>query len=187
MWDTRRCLKQNNIMDANERGEVRDMIHGILSGWEAATIARDDLINVNLEGIKEHLSRLNGSVAKHEEKINGNLPHTIANCAQKETIEELKLAITGDKAIKREKDREKAHKHSDIVRWIMIIGIAVSIYFGWKSNNKTDIVEKRIENLGVPIVTRNGELMVLPDSTGIQFFPNDTVRYMIIKDKGVRP
>jgi len=87
-------------MTQKDRTEIREMIHGILSGWEAATVAREEVTNVALKNIGEHLGRLNGSVAKHEEKINGNLPHTVANCAQKETIQEIRDNMISGKAVR---------------------------------------------------------------------------------------
>jgi hypothetical protein len=65
-----------------------------------------------------------------------------------------------------------------------IAGIALSIYLGFKGNEKTDLVNKRVDEMGVPIVTNSrGELMALPDSTRIKFFPNDSIIYILHKMK----
>jgi hypothetical protein len=120
-------------MEAQERSEIREMIHGILSGWEANTIARDDLTNERLKNIADHLGRLNGSVAKHEEKINGNLPHTIANCAQKDTIQEIRdKMITNDSNIKfEEKKSSKIMAKMSVL--IAIMAVIVSSFIGIQS------------------------------------------------------
>ena len=59
-------------MEAEERTEVRNIIHDILEGWqeatvqrEKATIARENLIHQSLNSIDTHLQKLNGSVAEH--------------------------------------------------------------------------------------------------------------------------
>jgi hypothetical protein len=88
-------------MDAQERTEVRNMIHDILAGWHAETVAREELINLSLVNIKDHLGRINGSVAKHEKMINENLPHTTANCAQKATIQEIRDNMISTTAVKK--------------------------------------------------------------------------------------
>jgi hypothetical protein len=87
-------------MTKQDRSEVREMIHDILSGWQAATIAREDVTNEALKNINDHLGRINGSVGRHEQKINDNLPHTIANCAQKTTIEEIRDNMISGKAVR---------------------------------------------------------------------------------------
>jgi hypothetical protein len=87
-------------MTAKDRSEIREMIHGILSGWEAATVAREEVTNVSLKGIEDHLGRINGTVGKHEKTINDNLPHTIANCAQKDTIQEIRDSMISAKAVR---------------------------------------------------------------------------------------
>lgn len=56
-------------MDIEERSEVRDMIHGILDGWQEATVQRENLIHKSLNSIDKHLAKLNGSVAEHTQEI----------------------------------------------------------------------------------------------------------------------
>lgn len=77
-------------MDSTERTEVREMIHDVLSGWHAETVAREEVTNMLLKNINDHLGRINGSVARHEKIIIDNLPHTIANCPQNEKIQEIR-------------------------------------------------------------------------------------------------
>jgi hypothetical protein len=89
------------MMEKGDRDEVREMLHDILAGWQAATIAREDVTNEALKNINDHLGRINGSVGRHETIIVENLPHTIAKCAQKETIQEVRDNMITNKAIKR--------------------------------------------------------------------------------------
>jgi hypothetical protein len=174
-------------MDAQERSEVREMIHGVLSGWEAATIAREDLINANLEGIKDHLKRLNGSVSKHEQLISDNLPHTIAKCSQTETIEKLKEALVSDEAVERErKDRESrdtiaknlaaSRKQNKWYVILTIIGFFIVIGLAVWNHKTTQDVHNGVKNLGSPVVTDSrGEMIPIPPGYKIMFVPFDSV------------
>lgn len=85
-------------MDATERTEVREMIHDVLSGWQAATVAQNDITNTSLKEIKDHLKELNGKVAKHQQIITENLPHNVSHCTQSENIEALKKAVVAKQA-----------------------------------------------------------------------------------------
>ena len=164
-------------METQERQEVREMIHGVLSGWEAATIAREELLNVNLTGIKEHLVKLNGSVAKHEGIINGNLPHTIVNCAQKDIIQEIRDTILKDKdRVKTAKElrAEKRLEWQKLIQTFMFIvaaaGLILTAYFGWYNNKNQSKIEDSVKKeirmqKGVSKVTRGG--YVLYNNQGI--------------------
>lgn len=88
-------------MTKEERTEIREMIHGMLSGWEANTISREEITNVRLGEISEHLKRINGSVAKHEKIISENLPHNITHCPQAERIKTLEENQITEKAVKK--------------------------------------------------------------------------------------
>lgn len=152
-------------METQERQEVREMIHGVLSGWEAATIAREELLNVNLTGIKEHLVKLNGSVAKHENIINGNLPHTIVNCAQKDIIQEIRDTILKDKDRVKTAQEIKAEKRTVVAMWIkalsfliLALGFAFTVYLNFTNGKDVkDTVKREIRmQEGVSKVTRDG-------------------------------
>jgi len=88
-------------MTQKDRTEIRDMIHDILSGWQAGTISREEVTNVSLKNIDGHLARLNGSVIEHSKLINENLPHSIAHCLQAKDIETLKENMVTEKAVKK--------------------------------------------------------------------------------------
>lgn len=87
-------------MEAHEYEQVRNMIHDTLRGWHAETVAREDVTNAYLKNINEHLSRLNGSVAKHEKDLYSP-DHVLAQCSQAETIKELRDNMITANAIKK--------------------------------------------------------------------------------------
>jgi len=84
-------------MNKQARDEVREMLHDILSGYQALNISNADVINNSLVKIENHLSKINGTVAEHTRIIISNLPHTIAHCPQVEDIEELKKNMVSSK------------------------------------------------------------------------------------------
>ena len=86
-------------METGERAEVRDMIHGILAGWNARTEAYMVTTNASLNEVNKHFENLNGSVARHEKIINQNIPHTIAQCPQVDNIKELRDNMVSTKTM----------------------------------------------------------------------------------------
>lgn len=85
-------------MDAQERGEVREMIHGVLEGWQQATIERENLIHASLNSIDKRLDKINGTVAKNvmdieELRIKG-FRHVI-DCPAMPKIEKIEQEIIG--------------------------------------------------------------------------------------------
>lgn len=89
---------QEQIMEASE---IRAMIHDVLSGWHAETVAREEITNMSLKNIDEHFARLNGSVARHEKILGEIYPQTPSNCPQNETIDDInKYMIRLDANIK---------------------------------------------------------------------------------------
>lgn len=113
---------------------------------------------------------------------------------KQQIAEELKLRIKKEK-----EDREfvledlKAKRGKDSwqrVIWVVMAVIAIvslwgGLYFGFTSLNKGQAtIESKVENQGIPFVTNSrGEILALPDSTKIMFFPNDSLKYIIKKDK----
>jgi hypothetical protein len=76
-------------LESKDREEVRTMLHDMLAGWQATTVAQNDITNLTLREIKDHLKTLNGKVAEHEKAINVHLPHTIQHCPQSLIIKSL--------------------------------------------------------------------------------------------------
>ena len=119
-------------MTQTDRTEVREMIHGILSGWHAATTAQNDMTNQSLERIEKHLVKLNGSVAEHERVILENLPHSIDHCPQAPVIKEIRDAVLEDKGS--EKNKEVTWGRAAI--FVGIIGTIIVIWQGYTSLQK---------------------------------------------------
>ena len=106
-------------MTQKDRGEVREMIHDVLSGWEANTVAREEITNMALIRIDKHLEKLNGTVERHENTITANLPHNISHCPQAETIQVLKANMISEKAVKK-----------TIYTSVVILGTLIGIIWG---------------------------------------------------------
>ncbi|TSA51970.1 MAG: hypothetical protein D4R45_07720 [Planctomycetaceae bacterium] len=119
-------------MDKEERGEVREMIHGILSGWQAQTVAREELTNVHLSGIRDHLERLNGSVKNNADDIEDN----------KEEIDCLKLKIAVDKEIK--KRWWQKYKHT-LELLAVLAAFLTLFYMNWSDNHLSKKIERKTE------------------------------------------
>ncbi len=86
-------------MDSTDRAETRQMIIDLLEPYHRDVMYQARLTNVSLNQIDSHLSKLNGSVSKHEKLINDNLPHTVANCAQKDILQRINDRMISKKTI----------------------------------------------------------------------------------------
>ena len=98
-------------MTQKDRSEVREMLHGILAGYQAMNESAIVVTNVKLENIDNSLSEgmggvhkrldvLNGKVAEHEKTINIHLPHSVARCAQNGTIQAIRDNMITAKAVR---------------------------------------------------------------------------------------
>ena len=150
-------------MTQKERNEVREMITITLSGWQEATVQRENLIHQSLNKIDEHLEKLNGSVSEHEKIINQNIPHTIAQCPQAKIIDELKewqaeqdgvetaeqsfmkRSQIADELKKTEKRDMYQFRFNIITAFLTITAILVTIYFSSKSTRIGKSVEQKAE------------------------------------------
>jgi hypothetical protein len=143
-------------MTKEERTEIREMIHGMLSGWEANTISREEITNVRLGEISEHLKRINGSVAKHEKIINDNLPHNITHCPQAEKIAELDRNMISDKSVKK-----------TLYTGIAIISTVVAIIWGisevfFSPRQEIQSLKKQVDMINTPVQMRDGSYVLYP-------------------------
>jgi hypothetical protein len=166
-------------MTPTDRTEVREMIHGILSGWQAGTTAQNDITNAGLKDIKDHLAKLNGSVLEHAKIIAANLPHTISHCPQTETIKEIRDKVVTINAVEKSNDINWG-------RWVQIIGIAITlimVYFGYRNLVAKDKeILTRQDELGKPFITNSrGEPLAFKDTTRIYYWPLDSSYMFIIK------
>ena len=86
-------------MTQNDRTEVREMIETTLGGWHSETVIREVTTNKSLDKIEKHLEGINSKVQKHQTVIDQNLPHTVTNCVQADTIQEIRDNMISRKAI----------------------------------------------------------------------------------------
>ena len=127
------------------------------------------------------------------ENIDGSLKSL--NIKYDDTI---KVATQARDAVDRFKKEEKTYEQGrndvrimhekNISRWIQIIGLCVAIgmlYLGYKNlMHKNDEIGVNVKKQGMPFVTdKRGNILALPDSSQIRWFPNDSVQYTIIKNK----
>ena len=86
-------------MTQQDRTEVREMIETTLGGWHSETVIREVTTNKALDKIEKHLGGINSKVQKHQTVLDQNLPHTVANCVQADTIQEIRDNMISRKAI----------------------------------------------------------------------------------------
>jgi hypothetical protein len=60
-------------MTAEDKREIREMIVDCMTGIHARTEAKFDIIDNKLDGINNHLEKLNGKVVHHEKQLNDQL------------------------------------------------------------------------------------------------------------------
>jgi hypothetical protein len=136
--------------------------------------AQFDIIHDNLDAIKTQTTKTNGTVTRHEQIINANIPHTILNCPQSATIKLLENTLISEEAVekarKETEDRAaiatnleiitKGDKRNHIisnwqkVMWVLMlistIGIGLwGIYIGGK---RTDKIETTVKDAGTPVI-----------------------------------
>jgi len=86
-------------MNKEQRDQVREMLHDILSGYHVKVDAQNTVTNAALKAMNIHFTKLNGAVAENRKIIDANLPHTIVQCPQASTIEKLRDNMVSRKAI----------------------------------------------------------------------------------------
>ena len=79
----------------------KELINEKFTGLTTLMNAQFSAMNTTLEGINDHLVKLNGKVAEHEKIINTHLPHKINDCVQSETIQEIRDSMVSSNAIKK--------------------------------------------------------------------------------------
>lgn len=113
-------------MDLNDLKPVLDL----MTLQEERFVKKIDEVHEDVIDTRNELRKLNGTVRTHQTIIDKNLPHTIAQCSQASTIDEIKKAVVGEDAIKGYKKRVKDDKHSMNIMKIMLTGIIISAIIG---------------------------------------------------------
>jgi len=93
----------------------------------------------------------------------------------KEGESNAEVKATRDAQIKAQTKRDNAYKTFSILALTLtIIGLAVTILLSQKNNAKTEDTNKRVENLGSPVVTNpRGEVVSLPKGYELKMWPKD--------------
>lgn len=105
-------------MTKTDRAEVREMLHDILAGHQAKYESAINITNASLRDINTHLIKINGKVNEHDLIIIKNLPHTMTNCVQSETIREIKDNMISAMAVRKA-----------IYKGIILTGTVVTIIY----------------------------------------------------------
>lgn len=165
-------------MDHDQRNEVREMLTDIMAGSVQKIEGQYRVIQSQLASIEIQTTKTNGRVSTLEEKVENVekdlLTHPI-KCDQVHEIKKIKEDLEEYRFFK---------KYPKIALGIVIVA-ALILWLGFKQlNNKTDAIITSQEEKGVPFVrSSRGEIILLPDSSQIGFFPYDSLTYMITRVK----
>jgi hypothetical protein len=151
--------------------DYRLYLESEFKGLHSLMNAQFDIVHDKLEEIDTRLAKLNGSVAKHEQIINTNLPHNVLNCPQADKIEHIEKVLIGEEAIDKQYKKDKEERHAVRVRTLMAVGIAVTIIISLFSffSNKTRVTELKteVDMINTPVRTRGGTIMWYPSGVVI--------------------
>lgn len=153
-----------------------------------SVVYRLEAVVDDLPKIKEDIQTIKDHIKDSNENFNV-LIKEITSVGQ--NFQNFKTKIETENNEKEKTESKNIFKSRD--NWykiLTIIGLGVAIYFGFRNNSKQDKVintteqtESKVNNLGVPLVTRNGKILALPDSTRIIFFANDSLKYTIKREE----
>ena len=158
-------------MNHEDRNEVREMLTDILSGSVQKIDGQYRVIQSQLSAIEIQTTKTNGRVTELESQVTqiekDILTHP-ANCNQIDEIKEIRRDLEEYRMLK---------KYPKVGIGIIIVA-ALLAWYGFRQLND------KFDKLGVPVITNSGgELMMLPDSTQILWLFNDSVKFMIKKEK----
>jgi hypothetical protein len=122
-----------------------------------------DILEKKTDRIEIQTTRTNGRVTKLETEVHSELPHTIDDCPQKKIIEEIHDIVITNEAIKTQKDKDNVLRHSDKVRWLMVIGILMSVAISiWNKVGQADL-KKEVNFINTPVTDpRSGKTYLWP-------------------------
>jgi hypothetical protein len=124
--------------------------------------------------LEEKINNLVGSVASHTNVISSFIEFQATHNGEvrtKKEIEEREKIADDLKATQR---RDKIQRRFLYISAILItIGLGINAYFGFRNNKNGEAINTKVDDLGVPIVTRGGEPVQIPSDVQIKFYPKD--------------
>jgi len=140
--------------------------------------AQFKIVHDALERIEDQTTKHNDRMSKIEKAA---IEHPL-NCSNGKEIAAIKEYISNSNVIK-SKNRRIFEGTLKVIGVIFAaVALGLSSYFGFRNNEKSDEMLTKQNNQGVPFVTnKRGEFVVLPDSSRIKFFPNDSIVYIMTK------
>jgi hypothetical protein len=154
--------------------DYRLYLEGKFEGLHSLMNAHFTNVHDRLEAIEIQTTKTNGTVQRHEKLITENLPHNELNCPKSEKIDRMERAMIGEEAIGSQKKKEKEDRHSVVVRTLMAIGIAVTIFISVinafsnrRQLSQTQDLKNEVDMINTPVRTRGGTIMWYPSGVVI--------------------
>ena len=177
-------------MDATERTEVRDMIHGVLVGYHAKVDAQNTITNNGLKGINHHLSNLNHSILKHAtelEDVRLAAKIHVIECPVAAEVINIDKTVNDIVTANKTRDGDALKTRGNTMLILMGIGIFVSIILGCVGIFKTDKVQTtttntdgKVDNINTPVKDpRTGKIYMWPAGLLIDSLNRvDSIKYI---------
>jgi hypothetical protein len=156
-------------------------------GLNSSINAQFITVHDKLDAIEKQTTKTNGRVTELEGQVlkveKDILTHPI-NCNKGKDIEEIKRFVAGDKLLKSEA-RKRFENILKVIGVIIAIGaLGTSTYFGFRNTQQGATIIQKQDDQSVPVVVNpRGEILMLPDSSRILFFNNDSARYLIKRER----
>jgi hypothetical protein len=134
-----------DIMNAEDRLEVREMLLDILSGPLEKINGQYRLVSNQLSNIEIQTTKTNGNVTEIdvrlksvEIKVAKEIPHTIVGCPQAEIIEELKseVLVIKNSQVTETKVKDVLRNNANLI--LIAIGLIVTLIVGLVNLNKNN-------------------------------------------------
>jgi hypothetical protein len=138
--------------------------------------------------MEEKINNLAGAVASHTKVIATFLEFQATHNGSvqgKKELEELeRIKVELQDTQRRDKIQKRFLYIMASLSLVTLIILAYNSFAGGKKQDKIMVNQEQIKekqnNLGIPVVTNSrGQLLMLPDSTKILYFGNDSMRYQI--------
>jgi hypothetical protein len=156
---------------------------------------RLEAIEKDLAEVRVQTTKTNGRVTELETEVHSELPHTKDGCPQKDIIEEMHDKIMTEEVVEKTDKERKAENRAEWIKWLQTIGIIIAattliitaIRLG-KGQEKImvnqEVLKDKQDNLGIPfVINKRGGFVALPDSTKIEYWGNDSMKYIIKRIK----